>query len=39
MHDYVPKHAKRPEVDSLPAILRGVADLLTVIDERDGEGS
>jgi hypothetical protein len=39
MYDYVPKHAKRPEVNSLPPILRGVADLLTIVDDGPEQGS
>ena len=38
MGDYVARHARRPEPETLPVILRGVADLITVVDE-DKDGS
>jgi hypothetical protein len=31
--DYQPKHAKHPEPGELPRALRGLADLITVIDD------
>ena len=30
---YVPRHARHPDPSELPAILRGLADLITVIDD------
>lgn len=32
---YQPRHAKHPDPAVLPAALRGVADLITVLDDSD----
>ena len=31
--DYLPRHARHADPSELPAILRGLADLITVIDD------
>ena len=35
MHDYQPRHAKRAQPDELPAILRGLADLIEIVPSED----
>lgn len=37
MSDYQPKHRKHADPDELPRALRGLADLITVIDSDSGE--
>ena len=39
MTDYQPRHAKRPDPAELPAAMRGLADLITIIDNESGETS
>lgn len=34
---YAPRHAKHARPEELPAILRGLADLITVIDSSEKE--
>lgn len=35
--DYQPRHARHADPAELPAILRGLADLITVIDSSEEE--
>ena len=35
MHDYQPRHAKHAQPDELPAILRGLADLIEIVPSED----
>ncbi len=37
MHDYQPRHARTTDPGDLPPIFRGVADLITVIEDSSEE--